>query len=79
MQKSGDLRMLGSRDGFAHALIRVRQEIAHIAGPYSPRIDPRHVRKLAERERRLRPLRDLEKWIVEQHLAVRDAYLKSCQ
>ena len=79
MSKDGDLRMLGACDGFAHALIRVRQEIAPIDGQYSPRIDPRHVRKLADKQRRLRPLRELEKWLVEQHAATQKAYRATCQ
>ena len=75
MKSDGDLRMLGACDGYAHALVQLRQQIiAPIDGPYSPGIHPRHVRKLAEKDRRLRPLRQLEKWLVERHAETQAAY-----
>ncbi len=79
MPKDGNLRMLGACDGYAHALIRVRQEIAPIDGQYSPGIHPRHVRKLADKQRRLRPLRELEKWLTEQHAETQKAYRSTCK
>jgi hypothetical protein len=69
-------RVLGARDGFAHALISVRSQIDHIAGPYAPGIHPRHVRKLAERERRLRPLRELEERFLKSHRECQESYKK---
>lgn len=77
IKSDGDLRMLGTRDGLAHAMIQVRQAIGRINGQYSPRIDPRHVRKLAAREAVLRPLQDLNLWLTCQHMAVMEAYEKS--
>lgn len=75
-QQSHDeaIRVLGARDGLAHALIAVNLQIAYIIGPYSPRIHPRHTRKMAERERRLRPLRELQERFTEQHRACQEAY-----
>ena len=76
MQKSGDLRMLGACDGFAHAIVRLRQEIG--AARYHP-IDPRHVRRLAAREAKLKPLREIEAWLVKQHADTQAAYRATCQ
>lgn len=75
----GDLRMLGARDGYAHALVRVRQSISRLAGRYSPGIHPRHVRKLAARDAKVKLLREIEEWLVERHSETRDAYLKTTQ
>lgn len=74
MAREEATRVLGARDGYIHALLRVRAQIGYIAGPYSPGIHPRHVRKLAERERRLRPLRELEKIFEESHRACQASY-----
>ena len=59
----GDLRILGARDGFLHVVSDIRLRIGHIN--YRP-IDRRHVRKLAERERILAPLRELEEKFLKQ-------------
>lgn len=75
----GDLRMLGTRDGLSHALIWVRQHIAIIKGPYSPRIHPRHTRKLKAREAVLRPLLELEARIAKSHADTQEAYRKSAR
>lgn len=75
----GDLRMLGTRDGLAHALIWVRDHIERINGRYAPRIDPRHVRKLAAREAVLRPLKELEARIAKSHAETQEAYRLSTQ
>ncbi len=58
------LRCIGAAHEDAAALVRVRQEIGSIN---YHRIDPRHVRKLAERKRVLRPLRDIETWLEARH------------
>lgn len=50
-------RLLGARDGYIHALAAIRLKIGHIT--YYP-IDKRHVRKIAEREAILKPLRELD-------------------
>jgi hypothetical protein len=72
----GDLRMLGAVDGYAHALVRLRQEIGSInyRGIY-----PHHVRKLAVRDDRLKSLRSIEAWLVDRHTKTRDAYEKTIQ
>lgn len=67
----GDLRMLGAVDGYAHAIVRLRQEIGSIN--YRG-IHPRHVRKLADREARLKSLRTIEDWLVERHKETLAAY-----
>jgi len=69
-------RVLGARDGYAHALLAVRAQINHLVGHYSRRIHPRHVRKLAERERRLMPLRELEDRFLREHNACQESYKK---
>ena len=71
VQKSGDLRMLGACDGFAHAIVRLRQEIG--ATRYHV-INPLHVRRIAAREAKLKPLREIEAWLVKQHAATQTAY-----
>lgn len=53
-----DLRTLGYVDGMAWSLVWVQQEIRRIN---ERPIHPLHVRKMKERERRLRPLQDLER------------------
>lgn len=77
MAKDGDLRMLGARDGLAHALIWVRQHIGIIDGPYSPRIHPRHTKKRAARDAILRPLKELEQRIAKSHAETQEAYRKT--
>lgn len=70
----GDLRMLGMVDGFAHAIVRLRQEIGDIK---YHRIDSRHVRKIAARESKLRHLIEIDDWLVEQHHNAQAAYRNS--
>lgn len=80
MKSDGDIRMLGAVDGYAHALIHLRSNlIAPIDGHYSPAIHPRHTRKLAAKAAKLKPLRDLEKWLMERHQETRAAYEKTKQ
>ena len=50
MSNSGDLRMLGVCDGFAHAIVYLRREMGAVR--YRP-INPRHVRRIAAREAKL--------------------------
>ncbi len=76
-RRDGDLRMLGARDGLAHALIWVRQHIGSIDGSYAPRIHPRHIRKLAARDAILRPLKELEARIAKSHAETMAAYERS--
>jgi len=67
-------RILGARDGYVSALLKVRGEIALVKsrGP----IDPRHTRKLAERDRVLAPLLTLERIFAERHRECQAAYEK---
>lgn len=74
MKTDGDMRMLGTRDGLAHALIWVRGAIASIDGIYAPRIDPRHKHKRAARDAVLRPLKELEARIAKSHAETMAAY-----
>jgi hypothetical protein len=74
MSNSGDLRMLGVCDGFAHAIVYLRREMGAVR--YRP-INPRHVRRIAAREAKLRPLREIEAWLVKQHTNTKAAYEKS--
>jgi hypothetical protein len=70
----GDMRMLGVCDGTVHALIDVQNEIARYAGRYARRINPRHVHKIAERDRILAPLRRLEEHLGKQLELCQRAY-----
>lgn len=77
--KDGDLRILGASDGYAHALVNLRASlIAPIAGAYAPGIHPRHVRKLAAREAKLKPLREFEQWLMRRHAEAKEAYERTC-
>lgn len=71
---AGDLRILGAVDGYAHAIVRLRQEIGSIT--YHG-VNPRHTRKLAARESRLKSLRSIEAWLVDRHKETREAYKKT--
>ena len=64
-------RVLGARDGYIAALVEVKQMIARFDGPYRGRFNPRHVRKIAERNSITAPLRELAKSF--------DDHQKSCQ
>lgn len=72
--RDGDLRMLGARDGLAHALIWVRESIGRIDGLYAPRIHPLHIKKRAARDAILRPLKELEARIADSHTRTQAAY-----
>ena len=74
MLSDGDLRMLGAVDGYAHAIVRLRQEIGSI---YYHGINPRHTRKLAARKDRLKSLISIQEWLVERHLETLLEYQKT--
>lgn len=77
LRGDGDLRMLGTRDGLAHALIWVHGQIARIDGPYSPRIHPLHKKKRAARDAILQPLIELQERIAKAHREITEAYEKT--
>ena len=79
MAKDGDMRMLGAVDGYAHALIDVRQQIGIIDGIYAPRILPHHKKKRAARDAILRPLKDLERKFAQMHADTRAAYQRTTE
>lgn len=61
-------RLLGCCDGYIHAIVTLKMTIGHMT--YRP-IDKRHVRKIAQREIAVKPLREmLEKF---------DRDLRRCQ
>ena len=72
MRHDEAMRVLGARDGYIGALLKVRTQIGNITH-YQP-IDPRHVRKIAAREKLLRPLRELERLFEEQRVACQKSY-----
>lgn len=75
MANDGDLRILGAADGYARALIHLRAHlIAHVDGPYSPGIHPRHTRKLAAKAAKLLPLRAMERWLMNRHAETKAVY-----
>jgi len=61
-------RLLGACDGYIHAIVDIRLRIGHLKYYH---IDPRHVRKIAQRDSVIKPLRDLE--------AKLEADLRRCQ
>lgn len=61
-------RLLGACDGYIHAIVDIRLRISHLK---YYRIEPRHIRKIAQRDAVIKPLRDLE--------AKLEADLRSCQ
>lgn len=61
-------RLLGACDGYIHAIVDIRLRIGHLK---YYRIDPRYVRKIAQRDSVIKPLLDLE--------AKFEADLRSCQ
>lgn len=70
-------RVLGAADGFAHALVYLRQHIKTRVVPlYSKPIHPRHVRKMKDREQRMATLLQMEAYLVEQYQNCLDAYHK---
>ena len=71
----GDMRMLGARDGLAQAIVAIERELG---GLYHYRnINPRHTRRIANRERIAAPLRSLAARLREQLADVMTAYEKS--
>jgi hypothetical protein len=66
------MRILGARDGYIGALLKVRQQISNL-GSVTP-IDARHVRKAAAHEAKIAPLRALERLFDEQQKACGAAY-----
>lgn len=68
--------MLGASDGFASAIVRLRQEIG--ARRYHP-IDKRHTRKQKSRDAILAPLIEIEKWLCERHRETKHAYTETCK
>jgi hypothetical protein len=72
----GDMRMLGVVDATAHALLDVQNEIKHFYNRYRP-INPRHVRKIAEREAIVAPLRRLERHLIDMHEKCQARYQES--
>lgn len=72
MARDENMRLLGARDGYIGALLKVRGQIANITHGQS--IDPRHVRKLAAREKMLAPLRTLERLFDEQRAECQRVY-----
>jgi hypothetical protein len=77
MKGDGDLRMLGVRDGLASALVHLRCQTMASLKQERQRLDPRHVRKIAENERRLGPLLKLDRWLEIQVGEVDKAYKKT--
>jgi hypothetical protein len=67
-------RVLGARDGYVAALIDVEQMIARFDGPYRGRFNPRHVRKIAERDAITAPLRELAKYFRDGMNSCQTAY-----
>ena len=64
-------RLLGACDGYAHSLVAIRTMIARFDGAYAGRFDPRHVRKIAQRDAVTKPLRELDSRL--------EADLRRCQ
>ena len=74
-QNDGDLRMLGAVDGYVSTLVHLRQNVKTMVWHhYMKPIHPRHVRKLADRERRLAPLKMMEKWLEDRIRETQAAY-----
>jgi len=64
------LRKIGHKHGIAHAIVIVKSHIGRYGGPQATRINPRHVRKIKERDDILRPLRDIEKRLLAIHKSI---------
>lgn len=52
-------RLLGARDGYIHSLLTVRMMIKRFDSIYTGRFDPRHVRKIAQRDAITKPLSEV--------------------
>lgn len=72
--RTGDLRMLGERDGYAWSLVMVRNEIKRLVAREP---DPRHVRKVAAHKKQLAPLLALERQILSRYDSAVAGYKKS--
>lgn len=59
--RDGIMRMLGSRDGLLHALVLVEAVIERYHGPYRGNFNPKHTRKIAERDAIVGPMREIAK------------------
>lgn len=69
------MRLIGSTHSLARVLVHLRRNhIAPLVGGYAPRIPAHHRRKLAEREMKLKALRELESWLVTEHASGQAAY-----
>lgn len=69
-------RLIGLSHAYAHAIVRLKNEIGRRVGNYAPRIPKHHTRKLAAREEVVRPLREMKDWLTEQHACAQEAYRK---
>ena len=56
MTEEGTTRMIGACDGYVHALVILKITIGRMR--YHP-LDPRHTRKIAERDRQILPLQQI--------------------
>lgn len=70
--------MLGARDGLLHALVALKVAIGQIEHRYEG-TPPQHVRVLAQRERILRPLREVRDRLKKDHDETLAAYKKTCE
>lgn len=52
-------RLLGACDGYIHAMLKVQNTIGRFDSAYFGRFDPRHIRKIAQRDAITKPLREL--------------------
>lgn len=64
-------RLLGACDGYVHALLAVKNKIGQFDSSYVGRFNPRHVRKIAQRNAITKPLREIA--------ALLEADLRKCQ
>ncbi len=64
-------RLLGACDGYVHSMLAVRGMINRYHSQYTGQFNPRHVRKIAQRDTITKPLRELDKQI--------EADLRRCQ
>lgn len=70
-EREAATRILGAADAYAHMLVRLKTQIGNIM---SQRIDERHVRKLAARDRAIRPLVKLKEFCELHHHECQNAY-----
>lgn len=65
------VRLIGARDGYVHAIVKLKRVIAH--GTEYPPIDPRHTRKIKAQEDRLRIAREVLGQLEAELAGIRDA------